>query len=55
MPNFGEFIGDRIPIDVRAIDVRGFRPPADAGIHPFGGQFPPRSSEMGLPLNLVIY
>ncbi|KGN47451.1 flowering time control protein FCA isoform X2 [Cucumis sativus] len=46
-PNFGEFMGDRIPID-----VRGFRPPIDAGIHPFGGQLPPRSSEMGLPLNL---
>lgn len=50
MPNFGEFMGDQIPID-----VRGFRPPVDAGIHPFGGQLPPRSSEMGPPLNLVIY
>lgn len=50
MPNFGEFMGDRIPID-----VRGFRPPVDAGVHTFGGQLPPRSSEMGLPLNLVIY
>ncbi|XP_023514090.1 flowering time control protein FCA-like isoform X1 [Cucurbita pepo subsp. pepo] len=47
MPNFGEFMGDRIPID-----VRGFRPPVDAGVHTFGGQLPPRSSEMGLPLNL---
>ncbi|XP_022138515.1 flowering time control protein FCA isoform X2 [Momordica charantia] len=47
MPNFGEFMGDQFPID-----VRGFRPPVDAGIHPFGGQLPPRSSEMGLPLNL---
>ncbi|XP_023000619.1 flowering time control protein FCA-like [Cucurbita maxima] len=47
MSNFGEFMGDRIPID-----VRGFRPPVDAGVHTFGGQLPPRSSEMGLPLNL---
>ncbi|XP_022959132.1 flowering time control protein FCA-like isoform X2 [Cucurbita moschata] len=48
MPNFGEFMGDRVPID-----VRGFRPPVDAGAFPFGGgQLPPRSSEMGLPLNL---
>ncbi|XP_038907167.1 LOW QUALITY PROTEIN: flowering time control protein FCA [Benincasa hispida] len=46
-PNFGEFMGDQIPID-----VRGFRPPVDAGSHPFGGQLPPRSSEMGLPLNM---
>ena len=50
MPNFGEFMGDRVPTD-----VRGFRPPVDAGAFPFGGQLPPRSSETGLSLNLVSY
>ncbi|KAK9992066.1 hypothetical protein SO802_027051 [Lithocarpus litseifolius] len=50
--NFGDPMGDRIPPNAwHPMSPPNVRPPSNTDFRGFGGQFPPRSRDMALPLN----
>jgi len=52
--NFGDPMGDRIPPNAwHPMSPPNVRPPSNTDFRGFGGQFPPRSRDMALPLNPV--
>ena len=53
-PNFGDPITDQIPQNAwHPMSPRNMGPLSNPGIRGFGNQLPPRSGDLGMPLNPV--